>query len=754
MPVGGPTATLTGVHRFGIRHHGPGSARSLCRALDELEPDAVLLELPSDAEPVLHLVADPAMRPPVALLAYALEHPEVAAFWPFAAFSPEWQAMQWAAARGVPVRAIDLALVHQLSPDGRHPEAHDNRRRRLVDPIAALAAAAGEDDPERWWEDVVEHRGGELAFAAVAEAMDAVREGDGADGLDARREAWMRRAIRSALADGARRVAVVVGAWHVPALSDDLLADRAQVRRDTEELRGLPKVKVGVTWVPWTHRRLAAGTGYGAGVTSPAWYAHVFAHPGSDGITRWFADAARVLRDHDLPVSPDHVIAATRLAETAASLRGRPRAGLSEVLDAATAVLGDGRSSPLALVHDRLVVGVELGEVPDHTPMVPLARDLTACQRAVRLRPQADARALELDLRNPLHLARSQLLHRLLAIDVPWGVPTEARRSTGTFRESWTVRWEPELSVQLVDASAYGTTVAAAATTALVERARAATTVAELTLVVRASLLADLPDALAPAVVRLADQAATDPSLPQAATDPSLPDLMDALGPLADALRYGDVRATDAGALRTVVDGLAVRIVAGLVPACTALDDDSAGAMADRLTSVHAAFVRLDHPARREAWPAALGRIAEQARVHGVLQGRATRLLHDAESWPADRVGRRLSRALSVGTPAPEGAAFVEGFLAGSGTVLLYDADLLALVDGWLATLPTESFTDVVPLLRRTFGGFEPAERRQLGSLVRGPARAGGALLGWDLDEDRAAAALATVRHLLGVPDA
>ena len=34
------------VHLFGIRHHGPGCARSLLRALDELRPDCILIEGP------------------------------------------------------------------------------------------------------------------------------------------------------------------------------------------------------------------------------------------------------------------------------------------------------------------------------------------------------------------------------------------------------------------------------------------------------------------------------------------------------------------------------------------------------------------------------------------------------------------------------------------------------------------------------------------------------------------------------------
>ena len=40
---------------LGIRHHGPGSARSLRHALEELRPDCILIEGPPDAENVLAL---------------------------------------------------------------------------------------------------------------------------------------------------------------------------------------------------------------------------------------------------------------------------------------------------------------------------------------------------------------------------------------------------------------------------------------------------------------------------------------------------------------------------------------------------------------------------------------------------------------------------------------------------------------------------------------------------------------------------
>ncbi len=711
----------------------------MVRALDELQPTVVLVELPADCEAALSWVGHEQLVPPVALLGYVVDTPQRAAFLPFGEFSPEWQAFVWARSHEVPVRAMDLPLANSLA---RGHGGHDGELRLtehpVGDPLAALAAAAGDPDPERWWDDVVEHRGdGAPAFAAVAEAMAAVRGGwEAASAGEAQREAFMRHTLRKAIAEGHERIAVVCGAWHVPALTQPLPA--ASI--DGRTLRGLAKVKVGVSWVPWTHRRLATATGYGAGVRSPGWYAHVFRHPGPAGLSRWFVEVARLLRERGLSASPDHLIAATRTAGALAALRLRPRPGLAEVLDAADTVMAG--STGLALIDRELVIGDVIGEVPDDAPQVPLSRDVAAQQRKVRLKPSADARTVELDVRTPNGRNRSVLLHRLRALGVSWGSMEEGRGSSGTFRETWALRWEPELTIRVIELSAHGTTVAAAAAHRLLERAGTATALADLVQILDDALLADLPDVVQPVVVRVEAQAAHDPDVVQ---------VIDTLAPLARALRYGDVRGTDASALRRVFDGLVIRALAGALMACRSLDDDAAAAMVERLAAVQAALALTDHQARRGEWPAVLTLIAERGDVHGLVQGRATRLLHDGGTWKRSQVGNRVSRALSGGTAPAVGAAFVEGFVAGSGTVLVHDRELLDVIDAWVSSLAPESFVATVPLLRRTFGGFEPAERRQLGMLLADLAPATGTGFGAEIDEPRSAAALATVRQMLGV---
>lgn len=757
---------------YGIRHHGPGSARSLRLALEEFGPDTVLIEGPADADPlVVHMAAE-TMAPPVALLGYIADEPARAAFWPYAVFSPEWQALRYAVDNDVPVRFCDLPATQVLAMDDSGRDG---------DPLGALAAAGGYDDPERWWDAVVESTSDTGTFAAITEAMAALREsavveadgtGDPGPGtgvstaadagpgetapesgaeapersrplvLDRHtlvREAHMRQVLRKARRDGARRIAVVCGAWHAPALQEPLGPAAADLRL----LKGLPKVKAALTWVPWTHSRLAAASGYGAGVTSPGWYHHLFTES-ERPITAWLTRAAGVLRAHDLPVSSAHVIEAVRLAETLAALRARPLAGLSEVTEATRAVLCEGDETVLRLVDDELVVGEALGAVPPEAPTVPLEADLRAQLRALRMKQEASARTLDLDLRKERDIAKSQLLHRLRLLGVHWGSPaTGAVRSTGTFRESWELRWQPEFAVRVIEAARWGTTVRAAAEAKILDiAAQPDSGVTQLTDALEFALLADLTGALDGLIARLGSAAAVDHDTTH---------LLAALPGLLRTLRYGDVRGTDTSALAHVADSMLVRICAGLPAAVTGLGDDTAAALRDQLDTVTTAVHTRDHTESTEMWLRALTRLADRPDVHGVLVGRSVRLLCDAGRFDADEAARRLAAALSIGNTAAAKAAWIDGFVGGRGLVLVHDRTLLALLDGWLAGLTDEQFLDVVPLLRRTFGAFESGERRAIGEAVR-DGRPAPAAAATGTDAERGALVLRTVADLLGVP--
>ncbi len=724
---------------LGIRHHGPGSARSLLAALAEFGPDQVLIEGPADADPLVGWAASPAMRPPVAILAYAPLEPRRAAFWPFATFSPEWQALTWSLAHDVPVGFCDLPAAHTLAPDAAEPPSPDLLSpdpqaqapedesgpppRRVVrrDPLGALAAAAGYDDAERWWDDVVESRlDASSPFPALVEAMAELRialpETDPVEALsEARREAYMRKTIRAAVKRGQRRIAVVCGAWHAPVLTWPLPPASA----DLATLRGLAKTKITTTWVPWTHQRLSVASGYGAGIASPGWYHHLWTAPDRP-VVRWLTSVAGSLRSRDLPVSSAAVIEAVRLAETLAGLRDRPLAGLTEVNDATLAVLCDGDETALRFVTEELVVGQATGHVDPGVPTVPLEADLTATCRRLRLKREAGVKLHDLDLRKPLDQQRSVLFHRLRVLDLGWARPAESEvAGRGTFRETWQSSWRPELALTVIEAAVWGTTVLTAATAKLAETIESGTLV-ELTAAVERALLAELPDGLDRLLTTLAQRAALDTDVVH---------LMEALPALARAHRYGDVRGTDTSALATVATTLVVRICAGLRPAVTGLDPDAAREMRQLMDRVHHAIGLLsadrtagepdrteqevDRTDLRDDWFATLTALLGRAEVPTEVAGRVVRVLFDA-----GRIGdgpQRVHRALSYGATAPDKAAWIDGFFADGALLLIHDIELRGLVDTWVAGLTDDEFVDVLPLVRRTFSTFSPPERRLIG---------------------------------------
>lgn len=790
------------VRVLGVRHHGPGSARTVREVLGRFEPDALLVEGPADADPVTALAASDDLVPPVALLAYGVDDPKKSVFWPMAAFSPEWVAIRWAVRRRVPVKFIDLpasiVLADEPVSDDQHvlaspigpltqrdpadPEYDDDHDETLVDdrddsdevaaaaeqqadrsdPIAQLARAAGYDDPERWWDDVIEgrrHAGQSGAddenahpddpmavFDAVTEAMQALRahRGSAADETAAlreqRREAHMRQMLRAALKEGKKRIVVVCGAWHAPALTGPL----GPAAPDARMLRGLPKRKVALTWVPWTHSRLSYDSGYGAGVESPGWYAHLFTTT-ERPVAHWLTRVAAVLRAEDLPISTAHVIEAVRLADTLATLRGRGSPGLAEVTDATRAAMCHGDDATLGLVTKRLVVGEALGRVPLHTPTVPIESDLAATCRRLRLTRDPNASTKDLDLRRPGDVERSVLLHRLRLLGIDWANPSQSLvRSTGTFRETWDLRWRPELAVDVITAAVWGTTVASAAGNRACSDALGLD-LPGLTAMIEKALSADLSEAL-PALLAALDL--------RAAHDHDLAHLMRALPPLVRARRYGDVRGTDLSSLDAVVDALLARICAGLGQAAAGLDESGAQNLTEAIEEVNAAVALHTDPDGRGRWLAAVRGLLPRADVHALVVGRSVRLLVDGGVLDSDEAAGRLSRALSVGSPPQAKAAWVEGFLAGSGLLLVHDRDLLRLLDVWVQGLKSDDFDEIAPLLRRSFGRFETGERRAIGQGVRHlstPDRATEAAADSDWSRQRSAPAVDTVARLLGL---
>lgn len=605
-------------------------------------------------------------------------------------------------------------------------------------------------------------------FEGIAEAMAALRaevEGEPSrveSAFEHRREqlreAAMRMAIRDAQKRGHERIAVVCGAWHVPAL-----AEMPSATADRKLLTKLPKLKVDCTWVPWTHERLALASGYGAGVASPAWYHHLWAGSGAGGVVGWLARAARIFRDREFDVSSAHIIDAARLAETLAAMRERPVADLDDLNEAIQSVFLGGASRPLRLVADELWVGPELGRVPADAPAAPLARDLAQLQRSLRLKPRALEKELVLDLRKPMDRERSRLLRALVLLDVEWGRGGKRGRGKGTFKEVWTLRWDPAMEIQLVDAGRWGNTVFEAASRRAIACSLETEELSALTALTRDVLFAGLESAVESLVSRL--QVVSTLTTDVLHLLASFPDLV-------QLLRYGDVRGTDGSMVGSIAGQILTRASIGLPKACASIDDEAAAELTKEIQGAHRATALLRtneesaEPGDRalsgevELWVDALRRTADRIDVHGRIAGRACRLLQESGALSSEEVSTRMARELSRGADPAGAAAWLEGFLAESGQVLVHDPELLRLIDDWVVGQSEESFLLTLPLVRRTVATFTGPERRQIGRNVE---RSDHDVAGRRLSEghefpagfevERARATLPRLREILGIEE-
>ncbi len=748
------------VRILGIRHHGPGSARAVAAFLAAQQPDIVLVEGPPEGDALLDWTIHEEMHPPVALLVYNPDRPRQASFYPFAEFSPEWQAIRYAKTAGIPVRFMDLPAAHDLAyrelgevtgpekPTETLPEAApappgtplpEQGQMQGRDPIGHLAHAAGWTDSEAWWEHTFEsRRSSDGSFDAVAEAMTAIRETamPETSRYDLVREAWMRRVIRQAERELFSNIAIVCGAWHVPGLSV-----MPKLKDDNELLKGLSKVKAEATWVPWSYDRLSFFSGYGAGINSPGWYHHLWNFPDDDG-TRWMSQVATLFRSRGMDTSTAHVIDSVRLAESLAALRGHSRPGLAEMNEAVNAIMCGGDGTLMRLIDEELIVSNRIGTVPDLVPQPPLQADIERRAKSLRLARDASSKDYTLDLRKEFDLERSIFLHRLGLLGIEWGTEL-ITGGKGTFKESWRLRWLPELSISIIEKGSWGNTLEAAATNFIVAASKEGKSLVEVAALLGHVLPAELPSAAGLLSAHLENMAAASADVLELAR---------IIPGLAKIVRYGNVRNTDSILVLRILQSVVTRVCIGLPVAVVGVNEESAQALTTQCAEIQESIAILQREDLTALWEDCLRRIESNERSAPMVRGFALRQLMDFGTLSAETLYGSFSRSCSGALPSADVASWLEGFLSGRGTVLLIDDQLWKLVDDWVGSLSETVFTTVLPLLRRTFSTFSQAEKRKLGARASsGDAQVAVVAARSETDALRGKRALLPVFELLGI---
>ena len=198
-----------------------------------------------------------------------------------------------------------------------------------------------------------------------------------------------------------------------------------------------------------------------------------------------------------------------------------------------------------------------------------------------------------------------------------------------------------------------------------------------------------------------------------------------------------------------------VKIFVGLSNACYGLDEDNSYKMFVLISKLNNAIRLYDDSEYQRQWYETLHKMVDKSGIHAIILGCVCRLLIDAGELNEEEADTRISFYLSSTNDPHQVASWLEGFLKGNGTILIYDNRLWNLLYSWVSSLPDNVFMELLPLLRRTFSKFEFGERKQIGAKAKhGLVKESGrkTIENADrFDSERAASILPVIMQLAGM---
>jgi hypothetical protein len=736
---------------FGVRHLSPSGAWHLRQFLDRVRPELVLIEGLADADDLIADITRPQTHPPIAILAYTDTVPVRTLVYPVARYSPEYQALLWAAENEATASFIDLpsnvflalqdraeAGPRQTPADQPQPEADDGEQaaqppadetepagplntERRVSLYQRLAEQAGEPDQETYWERRFEHnlsadsyRRAALEFGRGLRQLD--EDAPEAQAETLVREAYMRRRIRQAIDAGhaPEKIVAVVGAFHAPVLTHEHPA------MTDEELDSLRRRSSKLTLMPYSYFKLSSQSGYGAGNHAPAYFELLWEaleeHDLAELPAQYLSRVARLMRENGTHRSSAEVIEGVRLACTLSALQDGLAPTLRDLQDAAVTLLGQGDRASIQEWLARVEVGTAIGQLPKGVSKTPIQDDFERELERLKLEKFRTAvkQELQLDLRENrrvktaeaafLDLRRSGFLHRLRVLEIGFAKPVATGQEAATWAEKWHVQWTPEAEISLVEAVLLGETVELATAYKFKNLLEKCTAVDQAAQLVRDACQCGLLTSMEQARRRLQELSAecTDfTSVAHAANE---------LGMIA---RYGDVRRFDPAPLLPLIADLFVQGALAL-PAAANCDNEAARKAAVAMDELNKVNLEYHELVDESLWISKLQALADADNRNPLLSGYACAILLERSLVSSEALAREVSRRLSPGIPADLGAGWFEGLSKRNRYALLARQALWEQLADYIKSLDEDQFRRAIVFLRRAFGEFSPQEKRHI----------------------------------------
>ena len=697
---------------FGIRHFSPAGAYFLRQFLDEVKPSLVLIEGPADFDFLIDDIVSKNLVPPFAIMAYTKEAPIDTILYPFAEYSPEYQAILWARENNTECHFFDLESDIILGLEKRDDETKDEEIISETNTNKSI-----ETDMEVFWERTLEQSEDMHAYRAGSALFgESIRKDTNSDDKsfirDTVRESFMKRKIKEYIEKGfdTEKIVAITGAFHTSAI------ESLEGAMSDKEYKALVRRESNVTLMPYSSYRLSKRTGYGAGNAAPAYYELLWQGFLNGDITyherKYLSSLAKYMREHGGIVSSAQVIEATRLARELAIIRGGSVPTLEDLKDASITCMGGGSFGEMAMGFAETDIGKKIGSVPQDAMQTSIQSDFTSKLKQLKLEKYKElvATPLQLDLRENLRvkskdsafldLNRSFFLYRLVVLGIDFAKIKRSNQDNATWAENWILQWTPEAEIQIVESVLKGDTIADAVAFVLSERLLEATKISEIAEVIEDAFNCGLPKIVEGAKRSLDEM--TNGAI-------AMCDIADTVSKLSNMILFGDIRKLDREPLIPIVKRLCIRASLMLVGE-SACDDIAAASLAEDIQKIHNVFMVQDF-LDESLWFDKLTELSNRDDLNTKISGLATAILLDAGKIDEPTLRKEVSRRLSVGMPAELGANWFAGLSMRNHYALIGRLTLWESLSEYLDTLDEEEFRRSAVFLRRAFVEYSAKEK-------------------------------------------
>ena len=746
IPEVNPYDLTRSVVYFPIRHHSPVCAFHLKKAIEEYEPDCILIEGPKNAGEMIPVLANEETKAPVALYYFykdskgllSEEKEDYKCYYPFLDCSPELVALREAADRRIAAEFIDLpygeillgtAESKGIRTEGEKQTYNDDYLLSRSRYLELLCEKTGLRSFDELWEKYFEIGGlfqetkgfvHQMFDYCTLSRIHTPREDMEADGC-LLREKYMAEQI-SEMSAKYKRILVVTGGFHTYGLMELLDGDKAE----SVKLHAIAPEDQGVYPLAYSMEAADALNGYASGMQSPGFYQKVWEllvkqetprGAYEEAVLHQLVTTGRLARKKKEVLSSYDVICALSMAKGLAALRGKREPGLYELKDAALASFVKGEWSPSTDLPLRILkeqnTGEQIGSLCKDSPRPPLLTDFEEQCRKLGFKLQSAApKEVTLELfTKKKHMAMSRFLYRMDFLGTGFGKRKKGsdlvnRRDRNRIREIWTYSFSSNTLAVLVDKSMFGGTVEEAAKTQLLRRFAKSRTGKEAARLLTEGFLMGF----------LEEQADMEEHIRQVlAEDGDFFSLAEGLSQLKMLYELQELYQVEAAPKLKQMIGICFQKVIQLLPSMSGVKDEQQQECMENCLTLYQITKHKEFAHFKQTLLDAFLRLVEKKDIQSGLEGAVLGLLYGDDS-KYDKQIQETAAGYLQGTEEMQlkSAAFLRGLFYTARDFVFVRESFIYMIDELLGKLSADAFMRLLPELRQAFGYFTPLETDRL----------------------------------------